>query len=123
MINLSPYLAGPGVYIARNMLDVNPHDLSLPFSLRLNPKKIQFGVKLYPNPAKESVSLEYYLSEGSANLRIMDLMGRLVANYSINSEENIFTFNVKNLIEGVYFIQIDQNDRNLYTNKFIVIKK
>ena len=23
MINLSPYLAGPGVYIARNMLDVN----------------------------------------------------------------------------------------------------
>ncbi len=85
--------------------------------------KLKLSFIIYPNPANESVSLEYYLSEGSANLRIMDLMGRLVANYSINSEENIFTFNVKNLIEGVYFIQIDQNDRNLYTNKFIVIKK
>ena len=123
MINLSPYLAGPGVYIARNMLDVNPHDLSLPFSLRLNPKKIQFGVKLYPNPAKESFIIEWVGVEVPKQvlIKLYDISGRLLFEKRIGITDNYSTINLGKINAGIYHLNITSLNGNIIANEKLMI--
>jgi len=61
------------------------------------------GLKLYPNPATESIMLT------SANIlstyRMTDLLGNLV--YSGTSTKNTLELDVRQLPEGVYLIEVE----------------
>ena len=70
----------------------------------------KFKVQCYPNPANQSVSINYQLTiKSNINLRVYNLLGNVIetlvneekekGNYSIN-------FNAKNLYNGVYFYKI-----------------
>ncbi len=76
----------------------------------------------YPNPVNEIATLEYFLPYDNAVIKITDILGRVIASYSINSNETFFRFSVKDLNEGVYFANIEQNGTNLFSCKFVVIK-
>ena len=89
---------------------------------QLNKLQGSFG-NIYPNPTNETATLQYYLPNGTAELRIIDLTGRLISNYNLFSNEILFTFDVRNLSEGVYFINVTQNGNILFSSKFAVIKK
>lgn len=60
-------------------------------------------VRLYPNPAEETLTIELKNYTASSNLEIVDLLGKTVYTSQINQTENI---NVSQLAQGTYFVKI-----------------
>ena len=81
-----------------------------------------YGMKMYPNPASESVNVTFS-SEENANavLSVMNLMGQTVYNMDVNVYEgyNMVTVPVNQLPAGVYMVNIRSN-QGTTTQKLIV---
>jgi hypothetical protein len=78
------------------------------------------GVSLYPNPAKNEVTVETRLTENNS-IKILDVTGKLISDNSFTS--NKITLSVSNLDNGVYFYNIlDVAGNVLHSNKFVVTK-
>ncbi|MBL7912538.1 MAG: choice-of-anchor J domain-containing protein [Bacteroidia bacterium] len=80
-------------------------------------------IKLFPNPANESLNLNYTLKNKTAvQFEITDVLGKVCltqTNNTINEGENTNTFNTSSLKPGVYFIRLKQNAAVVYNSKFI----
>ncbi len=59
------------------------------------------ALKLYPNPAQQSLSLE---AEGMTHMEVYDVLGQLV--YQQDAESNNLTINVSDWTEGLYFVKV-----------------
>lgn len=59
------------------------------------------ALKLYPNPAQQSLSLE---AEGMTYIEVYDVLGQLV--YQQETESNNLTLNVSDWMEGLYFVKV-----------------
>lgn len=59
------------------------------------------ALKLYPNPAQQSLSLE---AEGMTHMEVYDVLGQLV--YQQDAESNNLTLNVSDWMEGLYFVKV-----------------
>lgn len=59
------------------------------------------ALKLYPNPAQQSLSLE---AEGMTHMEVYDVLGQLV--YQQEIESNNLTLNVSDWTEGLYFVKV-----------------
>ncbi len=68
---------------------------------------------LYPNPASEIV---YVRSENIQSYRIVDSLGRIVYEDTLNSERSIYIGNLKN---GLYFIEVYDHSKKGQTFKLI----
>ncbi|MGB0978041.1 MAG: PKD domain-containing protein [Croceimicrobium sp.] len=67
-------------------------------------------LKLYPNPADYSFSLEVPVNEG-INIHLRDASGRLIQQWQRNSAANeAMNFDIGDLAEGVYLIEISGLD-------------
>ena len=76
----------------------------------------QNDVKLYPNPAKEMVTIE--VAYGTKNvITIMDLSGKIIE--TIQSNKVMTNLNLNNLQSGIYFVNI-YNENGSITKKMIV---
>lgn len=64
--------------------------------------------KLYPNPAREFFNLSRK-SNQPAQVRIYDMLGRMVQEQSLNGTQN--TINIKHLNKGLYSVQLLENNR------------
>ena len=80
------------------------------------------GMKMYPNPATESVNITFSSEEGAnAVLSVMNLMGQTVYNMNVEVNEgyNMVTLPVNQLPAGVYMVNIKSN-KGTTTQKLIV---
>lgn len=59
------------------------------------------ALKLYPNPAQQSLSLE---AEGMTHMEVYDVLGQLV--FQQETESNNLTLNVSDWTEGLYFVKV-----------------
>ena len=79
------------------------------------------GMKVYPNPASESVNVSFS-SEENANavISVMNLMGQTVYTENVNIHEgcNMVTLSVNNFRSGVYMVNIKTN-KGTSTQKLI----
>jgi hypothetical protein len=76
------------------------------------------NVSLYPNPAKESVSLTLKeVKEKAVSGEIHDLVGRSIRKFEFSGDE--FIIERKNLPNGVYFLKLKSDTGELYTTKII----
>ncbi|NNM94505.1 MAG: T9SS type A sorting domain-containing protein, partial [Bacteroidia bacterium] len=83
-------------------------------------KEVKEEVKVYPNPAHNSITLILNEAPGNnATIGITDLTGRVISsslvNYSSNKE---FTLNISGLAAGVYFVKASSGQA-VYNAKFI----
>ncbi len=69
-------------------------------------------IKIYPNPVNDFLNIETNFNE-ITNYTIKNISGQKVQNGQVNS-----SINVTNLEEGIYFIEIINNNKT-YTNKFV----
>ena len=80
------------------------------------------GMKMYPNPASESVNITFS-SEESANavISVMNLMGQTVytENVDIHEGYNFVNLSVNQFTSGVYMVNV-KTDRGTSTQKLIV---
>lgn len=72
------------------------------------------NIRVYPNPAKEKVTVELGIN-GNMSIELMDVLGQTL--FSVNTTESINTINTSSYLGGVYFFNIKLN------NKIIAVKK
>lgn len=86
-------------------------DVVSPFSVNTIEKAENFDISVYPNPAKENVSIE--VSEGlkSSELKIFNIQGKLVKYFILNSTQT--TINISDLESGFYFIKVQDEHKTL----------
>jgi CHRD domain/Secretion system C-terminal sorting domain len=89
-------------------------------TFELNGEK--FAVKMAPNPTSERVNLTFDSNEQlAAQIVVSDLTGRQISaqNVQILRGPNNLEVNVSNLNSGIYFIQMRQANRLLFTEKVV----
>jgi hypothetical protein len=77
-------------------------------------------VKVFPNPANDNLIISHNLAtkEGVISLEIMDVMGRVLINKTINNTNN--QIDINQLSSGLYFYNIIQNDKMVQSGKLVV---
>ena len=84
--------------------------------------RIISGMKMYPNPASESVNVTFSSEEyADAVISVMNLMGQTVYTENVNIHEgyNMVTLSTNNFRSGVYMVNI-KTDKGTSTQKLIV---
>lgn len=77
-------------------------------------------VSLYPNPAKNEITIETSLTKNNS-ISILDVTGKLISVYNFNTKK--VTLLVSDFNNGIYFYNIYDVDGNvLHSNKFVVAK-
>ena len=71
--------------------------------------------KLYPNPARNSVTLEYDIQGRMQEMQIVDINGRVVASYLLDPSQKQVNINTSNYKKGVYIYRYGNN-----SGKFVV---
>ena len=70
-------------------------------------------VKLYPNPAVNSVTIESKLRSGSEEIRILDVTGRIKAEMHMEPGSNGVTIDVSDYMNGLYVLALYDDAGNL----------
>ncbi|UZO81917.1 T9SS type A sorting domain-containing protein [Aquimarina sp. ERC-38] len=81
-------------------------------------------IKLYPNPVKDVLFVDYKLKEGSSViLSLFDMTGRQLQTFNLkdDSQFDANQISVANLPSGNYFIKARENT-NVVVKKFVVVK-
>ena len=84
------------------------------------PEFKDLGIKLYPNPAKENITIDFKITlTQEAELFIYNALGQKLRSYSLQkhqSEINIGLFGIKS---GVYYCELRTNNKTIGAGKFI----
>jgi hypothetical protein len=133
---LCPFTFGDGVYIARGLLNIadtvimNYTNICDTGSIGNKSMRVEDIVEqdnlqiiLYPNPAKDMLTIEYGSSENNSNdllFEVYDLLGKklLVTNIVPGRQE----INLGTLSQGVYSYKFTNNDKVVKKDKLVIIK-
>lgn len=86
-------------------------------------EKSENEIKIYPNPNNGNFNFEYRLKPNETGLlNIMDVTGKLVANYTLENNKNNLQINANDLNSGVYLYQIIINGSLVNGDKLVIIK-
>ncbi|MNE74662.1 hypothetical protein D3C80_1707540 [compost metagenome] len=87
--------------------------------------KNKYFVKAYPNPATDVLNFDVKTTQGrDLKIRLYDFNGRAIGNsISVKNESEVSTavVAVGNLVSGVYFYTVSENNKVIFKDK--VIKK
>lgn len=75
---------------------------------------------MYPNPAKDVVTLQYDLAVNNAEVTIFDVTGRLIQNVVLNSVTGSSELNVSSYPAGVYLVLVKQGAAVVFSSKLVV---
>ena len=75
---------------------------------------------MYPNPAKDVVTLQYDLALANATVAIYDVTGRLIQNVALNSVTGSSELNVSSYPAGVYLVLVKQGAEVVSSSKLVV---
>ncbi|TAF08787.1 MAG: T9SS C-terminal target domain-containing protein [Flavobacteriia bacterium] len=75
---------------------------------------------MFPNPAKDVVTLQYDLAINNATVTIFDVTGRLIQNVALNSFSGTNELNVSAYPAGVYLILVKQGVAVVSSSKLVV---
>ena len=68
-------------------------------------------VKLYPNPAKEAVAVQYILNT-TASIALFDLTGRQLAEHQTTTTSGEWNLNTASFPAGIYIVVVKQTNTN-----------
>lgn len=95
----------------------NLYELTSTETIATNETQLQ----LYPNPASESITLFHQGVSNDATFVIADATGRVVMKGNVgNTNSTVVSLN--QFANGVYSVQLIQNDKRVEQQKFVVIK-
>ena len=81
-----------------------------------------FISSIYPNPNDGTMKMDYILPDNSkAKLFIYDLTGRVIETFLILGNGQL-QINNNNLINGIYFYEVELDGTSLIKDKLIIIK-
>jgi PKD repeat protein len=112
-----------GVVLKQTGFTIN---VQAPIATGINKNKsIVTDFNTYPNPIKENLTIELNLIEqAQVEIVIVDLLGNTIANISnkeMNSGTNKLSWNVTDIANGIYFLNIKTNN-SIQTKKLMINK-
>ena len=128
-----PLAGGEAVYKARAlfaMLNINEHynDFDLCFAQGYNLRKAEakntaiIKAKLYPNPANDRATLEYYIPYEKATLYLYAATGSLQKKADLNTLQTQLNLDISQLAPAAYYYVIKANNAALATGKLIIVR-
>ncbi|NUM50544.1 MAG: T9SS type A sorting domain-containing protein [Flavobacteriales bacterium] len=85
----------------------------------INENKVQTeGLRVYPNPASNNVTIEWSKELQVQSLAVFDYLGREVLNEKLSNNTHSLQLDVSALPQGMYFLHL-QTEKDLQTAKFI----
>lgn len=126
--NQCPIVGGRGVYAARSLYEsIEPtiyDDETICQAIGISQKAEEpicaTDFDIVPNPSKGIVSFVLNKPQ-DATILIYDALGRQVAQYKLNNESSITTFDLSYLASGIYFIQLQSQQNNSQIQKLSLI--
>jgi N-acetylneuraminic acid mutarotase len=78
---------------------------------------------LYPNPSNGKMLLDYSIPENETGvLTITDIMGKTISAYAIRSSETQLSISEDELLDGIYFYEINVSNGFIKRDKLIIVK-
>jgi hypothetical protein len=117
---------GDAVYIARLMLNIDEDNIQVDYS-KAPPKhhtdNAQLSVKLYPNPAKDEIMIEFDNAlKSNAILEVYGYTGNLIQTQVLSFGYQFISVSTKDLKAGLYMYRILDNEKILAKDKLLIIK-
>lgn len=80
-------------------------------------------LKLYPNPTSQWLNIYYYDHNyaGNAFAEVYDLNGKMVKSWKLHSNNTTYIYDVSDLTEGTYVIQVKRDGEMLNSIKFVKV--
>ncbi len=75
---------------------------------------------LYPNPAKDLVTIEYDLAVEKATVEVFDISGRAINQYMLSSSKGELQLNTSSYQSGVYIVVVKDKNTVLKQQKLVV---
>lgn len=126
-----PDISGVAVYKARMLLSL-VETVPFPYPDNCNTataerntedenlsKSLSAAYKLYPNPTRQGFTLEYTIEAG-AQVRILNTLGVMMAEYELPVNETALYIPTDNLPAGMYFVQVANSNANVFSQKLII---
>ncbi len=118
---LTPYIGGEGVYSARAMLGIDPEDYNLPYRLGHFADTVKVdevnSIKIYPNPTKDNLIIEFNNEFNNAEFILYDILGKELINKTINGTK--VRVDLGSINSGIYFYSIRGCNFEALTGKII----
>lgn len=86
-------------------------------------KEDHAGILVYPNPAKDQLTLELpLLKKGTYEAKVVDALGRVLIRSTINEGQTLYQLDIEKLTIGTYVLRIQAPNGSVHTRKFTVKK-
>lgn len=132
MVSPSAYVSSSarGLLISNNLIQYSEPYLVPDFTKNAEVKigkKNQLNqsryVKVYPNPSKDYVTIEYNLitKNSLASILIVDINGKTIRTVSVSKTQDQMLIDTKRLIPGNYYVQLIQGGKLLISSRFTII--
>lgn len=108
------------IYVIENSWSATPHiwQINIPSNNSTSSSEIKnnFSFVLYPNPARDEITLVSSRIAAGNKITVTDALGKIATAYSINQSASNFKINTSSLQSGIYFITVSGDG-------FSVVKK
>lgn len=114
--HVAPYFQGS---IGTYLLDVN---LTRTTALGVNENQFADNIKVYPNPAKDFVTINSNDFDGELNqINLINIQGQSIFTSITSNQSKIINLPINNFSEGIYMLQLHTN-KGILTKKLIITK-
>lgn len=120
-----------GLLVANNLMQYSEPYLLPDFTKNTEVKKGRKNqlnnlryVKVYPNPSKEYITIDYNLNSknSQASILIVDPSGKTIKTVSVSIAQDQILIDTRNLKPGNYFVQLVQGKKILTSSRFTIIR-
>lgn len=110
------------VYEVRNQImstvDVDSTNFTVIMSTDIKEINTESSFSLFPNPSNGEINVELNVQLTNASLKVFDITGKLISSYKLESKM-VFSLN-SNLLPGIYFIAVSDENGFLENRKLII---
>ena len=132
-LNATPYDESGGtgnegisLAISFSIVDVNNASKTQALEFDSAAQRTEMEMSLYPNPSITNVSIGITTSNVILEeIAVFDITGRMIKTYDATpllTQRGVYTFNVENLGEGVYFVRAKIDNGEVLTRRLVVKK-
>jgi len=115
-----PGLHSPDVWVT--LTHDNPERLQIPLVLEESITDVEEpayeDLELYPNPAKENITITIPGEQSDYHIQIVDMQGRIVHAGSVRNHDGIMLIDVEQYSPGLYHINL-VGENALYIGRFV----
>jgi hypothetical protein len=121
-----PYLIGPtfyGVKSAAKVTSITEGTTIYTPSASMNEFDIdESGINVFPNPSSDFIAIQFSgLLKNDVMIKLIDMNGKLISQKAVRQGQTLTFIETQTIYPGVYFIEVDQNNRRF--SKKVIIEK